>query len=75
MSAQRLRSVRVDGCERAHAEVLGRHQDGGAEALHLQRPAELVGEHRMQAVRRDDREGQEARRRDGDECGQVGERA
>jgi len=49
--------VGVDRCERAHAEVLGCHQDGGAEALDLQRPAELVGEHRAQAVRRDDREG------------------
>jgi len=75
VSAKRLRSVRIDGCERTHPEVLGRHQDGGAEALHLQRPAELVGEHRAQAVRRDDREGQEARGRDGDERGQVGERS
>ena len=51
--AQRLCAVRRDGRERAHAEVLGRHQHGGTEALHLERPVELVGEHRTQPVRRE----------------------
>ena len=48
----------------SHAQVLGRHQHRRAEALDLQRPAELVAEHRVQAVRREHREGDEARGRD-----------
>ena len=34
-SAQRLRAVRRDGCERAHAEVLRSHEHRRAEALDL----------------------------------------
>jgi len=68
---QRLGAVRRDGRERVHAEVLRRHQHCRAEALHLERSVELVGEHRAEAVGREYREGQEARRRDGDERGHV----
>ena len=50
-----------------------RHQHGGTEALHLERPVELVGEHRTQAVRREHREGDEARGGDRDEGAGVDE--
>jgi hypothetical protein len=47
--------------------VFGRHQYGRAEAFHLQRPVELVGEHCAQTVGCEHRERDEARRRHRDE--------
>ena len=73
MSAERLRAVRVDRRQRVQAEVLGRHQHGRAEAFHLEGTVELVGEHRLQAMRREYRERQEARGRDDNERDDVGE--
>jgi len=65
--------MRVDRRQRPHSEVLSSHQDRSAQALDLERPAELVGEHRVQPARREQRERQEAghsdeekRRDDGD---------
>jgi len=58
-----------------HAEVLRRHEHSRAEALHLQRAAQLVREHRVEPVRREHREGQEARGGDGEERRHHRERA